>query len=728
MALDKIQPIAEQLLAHHLKGDDDWQKTLASAIEQSPFGVIVTDDKGIITYANQRVFDVSGYTPANVLGNRPALFQSGRTGKSVYTDLWTTILSGRTWIGEIENKKKNGDLFWEKVTITPLLNDAGEISHFVAVKEDVTQRRTDQAIKDYATTHDNITGLPNHVLFRDRIHQLINYCEIETTEASSPGFTVVQINILNFRHFNDTLGFATSNQLLKFIASLINEQLAPGESLARGNGARFLLLLPDAETAEAASKRYLDITQVFSQSVKFNNIPLKVNLIGGATLYPQHGDTEEQLLSLSEEALVLAKSSGDYQRLMFVSAIADGVAFSKAQFRAEVSRALEQQEFMLHYQPQVSAVDGRITGCEALIRWHHPDKGLVSPALFIPAAEKYDIIEPIGDWVLETAIKQLKTWQIHLPEGFTLAINLSAIQLSKPGLSKYVEELVNTHKVNPKFLEFEITESSIIANMENSVQLLRELRALGCAIAIDDFGTGYSNLSYLKQIPLDRLKVDRCFVQEMTHIAEDAQLSRLIVQISHTLGLKVVAEGIEDEAQCQLLQRFMCDYLQGFYFSKPVSAEDFLAQLKSYTPKVVQSSTEETLLVVDDEQAILSSIKRLMRKSSYRVLTANTPEEAMDLLAKHSVGVIISDQRMPGMTGSELLRRVKSMYPDTVRIMLSGYTDIDSVKAAVNEGAIYRFFLKPWEDDTLKKEIENAFALYRANIGQHEHPKYDPGI
>jgi EAL domain-containing protein (putative c-di-GMP-specific phosphodiesterase class I)/DNA-binding response OmpR family regulator len=379
----------------------------------------------------------------------------------------------------------------------------------------------------------------------------------------------------------------------------------------------------------------------------------------------------------------------------------------------DLRRALDEAQFILHYQPKVSCSTGKIKGAEALVRWQHPRHGMVPPDRFIPAMESLGLIIELGTWVLRTACRQARAWQA---EGFTdlaVAVNLSGRQLQDPDLYDTVAAALADSGLEPRLLELELTESFLVLDPEEAVRTLGRLKQLGVKISVDDFGTGYSSLAYLKRFPLDTLKVDRAFVRDIMADPNDASITRAIINLAHNLKLTVVAEGVETEAQLGLLIANNCDLVQGYYFSRPVPEEAFIAMLregKSLASQLIASQgARRTLLLVDDEEFILSSLKRILRRSNCRVLTADSALKGLQLLAENRVDVVISDQRMPGMAGVEFLRRVKDIHPDSVRMMLSGYTDLKSVTDAINEGAIYKFLTKPWDDDHLLANIEEAF-------------------
>jgi len=380
---------------------------------------------------------------------------------------------------------------------------------------------------------------------------------------------------------------------------------------------------------------------------------------------------------------------------------------------ADLRRALLRHEFLLHYQPQVSCKSGRIVGVEALIRWQHPTRGLVAPGEFIPLLEESGLIAPVGEWVLRTACRQACAWR---ETGFghpRVAVNLSGRQLETENLFAVVKAALDECGLEPAYLELELTESYLMRNPEEAIATLSRLKAIGVRVSVDDFGTGYSSLAYLKRFPLDIVKVDRSFIQNIAADADDAAITRAVISMAHSLKLDVIAEGVETEAQLGVLIANNCDAIQGYYFSRPVDADALAGMLREdrrLVSKLLEDGADaRTLLLVDDDEAILRVLELLLRGRGYRVLSATSAEQGLTLLGENRVDVVISDQRMPGMHGVEFLRRVKEIHPDSVRIMLSAYIDLKSVTDAINEGAIYKFLTKPWNNELLCTNIEEAF-------------------
>jgi EAL domain-containing protein (putative c-di-GMP-specific phosphodiesterase class I)/FixJ family two-component response regulator len=394
------------------------------------------------------------------------------------------------------------------------------------------------------------------------------------------------------------------------------------------------------------------------------------------------------------------------------------------QLETDLLSALSNGEFVLYYQPRASCVTGHIVGVEALIRWQHPQRGLVMPGGFLPSLEKTGLIVPVGEWVLRTACQQARAWQIANLGNVSAAVNLSARQLYSAGLFKLVKSLLDESGLEPAYLELELTESALMENSEHAIDTLSRLRDIGVSIVVDDFGTGHSSLSFLKRFPLAAVMIDQTFVRDICANPDDALITRAVISMAHSLKLEVIAEGVETEAQLGVLIASRCDMIQGYFFSRPVGGDAVAEMLREKRQLASRHFTDgsnvRTLLLVDDEENILNSLKRLLRGSGYRILTASSGTQGLQALGENRVDVIISDQRMPEMTGVEFLRRVKDIHPDSVRIVLSGYTELQSVTSAINEGAIYKFLTKPWDDELLRANIEEAFRR-KEMADEHRH-------
>ncbi|MDD5389192.1 MAG: EAL domain-containing protein [Gallionellaceae bacterium] len=381
-----------------------------------------------------------------------------------------------------------------------------------------------------------------------------------------------------------------------------------------------------------------------------------------------------------------------------------------------LSQALERGELELFFQPKGDLHNGRIAGAEALLRWRRGDT-LVLPGHFIPLAEHSGLVVPIGSWVIDSACARLRAWAERGYGETRLAVNVSARQFGAGDLETVVSEALARHAIEPGRLELELTESMLMDDPESAVIQLQRLKNLGIKLSLDDFGTGYSSFTYLSHFPIDTIKVDQSFVRHMVSNAKIAGIVAAIIGLAHKMHLHVVAEGVESEAQLAYLRRLGCDEIQGYFFSYPLPESDYLTLLsedKTLPGQPTAEGSQRTLLLVDDEPGILSALRRMLRYESYRVLTANNAAEGLELLALEAVQVVISDQRMPGLSGTEFLTRVKDMHPDCLRIILSGQADMASVIDAINDGAVYKFLTKPWDDEKLRERIREAFRFQAA--------------
>ena len=560
----------------------------------------------------------------------------------------------------------------------------------------------------YELAHfDPLTGLPNRLLFLDRLQQAM-----ARAQRLGEKLAVIYADLDRFKLINDTLGHSTGDGLLRQFALRLASGLRKSDALGRLDGDAFVLALPGLKNEEEAGVVARKLIATLKPSFQVEDREVFASASLGLSIYPDDATDCENLVRHAESAMYRAKEAGRNGYRFFTPAM-DEHASLRLRFDNELRQALARGEFTLFYQPKLSCTSGAIVGAEALIRWRHPVRGLVSPAEFIPILEELNLIDEVGTWVIGETCRQIARWQEKGIEAPTVAVNLSARQLDGNRLLATVRHALDSNGLRPDRLELELTESHLMRNVDEIVPLLAELRQLGVKLSVDDFGTGYSSLSYLKQFPLDAVKVDRSFVQDITADPDDASITRAVITMAHQLKLRVVAEGVETEGQVALLVANQCDEIQGFFFSRPVppdELETMIREKRGLAPELLRpGNRERTILLVDDEENILSSLRRLLRRDGYRILAASGGAEGLELLAKNAVDVIVSDQRMPTMTGVEFLRRVKTIHPDTVRIVLSGYTELQSITDAINEGAIYKFLTKPWDDDQLRANIEEAF-------------------
>lgn len=556
--------------------------------------------------------------------------------------------------------------------------------------------------------YDPLTGLPNTALFLDRLDQLVQAARRDRSEVF-----VIVLNVERFKQLNDSHGRHVGDQVLRMAARRLEEGFARRCSVARLGSDNFVLA--GAQTVnEAAGSLCEEILAALREPMLIEQRSLHLSVRMGVAVFPADAQDGEALFKNAEVALKQCKL-GKTPYLFYSPEINARLA-EKAALESMLRTALQARQFVLHYQPKVDLATGRITGAEALIRWQHPERGLVSPIEFIALAEETGLIVPIGAWVIRAVCAQQAAWLRDGVAAVPVALNLSALQFREADLLGVVLEALSDHDLEPGWVELELTESLVMQNPQEAQSTMRAFRDHGLRLSLDDFGTGYSSLAHLKRFPFDTVKIDRVFVTDITHNPDDAAIASAIIAMAHSLRMRVVAEGVETEAQLMFLRARHCDQIQGYYFSRPVPAQDFETLLRTGRSLELQLDLEavpQTLLMVDEDEATLSALRRALRGQGYRMLTATSGPQALGLLAVHAVQVIVCDQRMAKMTGRDFLSVVAKLYPDTMRIVLSGHTELQSVLDVINRGEIYRFLTKPWDDNLLRENIREAFQRHR---------------
>lgn len=602
----------------------------------------------------------------------------------------------------------------------PERDPSGRVVGVTAAIIDVTERHAAEEKIRMLAYHDLLTGLPNRRLLIDRLQQALSACARHMRHG---GMLLIDLDL--FKNVNDRFGHTEGDRMLIETAKRLTGCLRPGDTVARVastvarmGGDQFVVLLEDLDedALEAASQAtsvgeriHTALRQPYALADGLHDGSASI----GATLFGRADATStEGPLKRANRALHQAKADGR-DTLRFFDPVMQAEITERAALEAALRHAIEKKQFVLHYQPQVSLHTGNVTGVEALIRWQRDDGSIVAPNDFIPAAERTKLIIPIGRWVIEEACRQIRRWQDAGLPAIRVAVNVSAQQFLAGDLDAVVAAALTDNNVAPHCLEIELTESVLMQAPAEATRMLGRIKSTGVSVALDDFGTGYSSLAYLGQFPIDTLKIDRFFVQNMVTEPASATIAMTIIELAHRMRLTVVAEGVETLAQRELLRKHSCDQMQGYLFSRPLSEPDLRALLKG-GPQLPMSPAsqqyQKTLLIVDDEPSIISALRRTLRHEGYRILLANDGLQALELIALNDVQVLMADQRMTKMSGIELLRRTCVIAPDIVRLVLTGYTDLATVTQAVNEGYVYKFMTKPWEDDELRANIRDAFA------------------
>ncbi len=557
---------------------------------------------------------------------------------------------------------------------------------------------------NYLAYYDALTGLPNRSLLQDRIRQLT-----QNNPESSSKMALLWFNVDRFRNVNDTLGRHVGDVLLKLVALRLSEVVGRTNQIARIGADQFGCVLTHCGSpSDVAHFLREKVQPQIDKPFQVEGKELYLTLRAGIAMFPEDGHDADVLLTNAEAACREASASqGRYQ---FYATSMNTRVRNQLSIESKLHKALKSDQFLLHYQPKVGLHDGKITGMEALIRWQDPEVGLIPPAQFVPILEETGMIGEVGQWVIERALADHAQWCALGLVPPRIAVNVSAVQMRRADFADAVRKKLQAF--NASILDIEITESLFVEDVASCVQCLRKMREFGVRVAVDDFGTGYSSLAYLKKLPIDYLKVDQSFVKDVIYDPDAAAICIAIIDLAHNLKLKVIAEGVETEAQMNYLRRKHCDEIQGYYFSKPLSMQDMGQLLHTGACIPVPREPDapvRRILVVDDEPGILSALRRVLRRDGYEILAASSAKEGLRILGDHDVQVILSDQRMPEMSGTEFLSRVRDLYPETIRIILSGYTDLESIADAINRGSIYKFLTKPWDDDLLRENIREAF-------------------
>jgi len=561
-----------------------------------------------------------------------------------------------------------------------------------------------------ATHFDPLTGLLNAQGTREQIAKLS-----ATALEQQSRLCICAIDLEDFSLLNDRFGREGGDQLLRAVGERLQRLTHEGCIVGRIGGDTFALvgLQDDGDCGKFAKNHLL---AAFHDPFDLGGHPIQIAIHAGIAIYPVREDDYDTQVDLDHAVRAMQNARVRGEPIAFYSTNDEQTRSRSLSLESQLHAAIENNEFVLAYQPRLDIVSGEIVGAEALVRWQHPQQGLLPPADFIELAERSGLIRPLGTRIIQMVCTQQRAWHTSGVPIVPVAANVSGIQVNRDDLPRIVRQALADHALEPEWLELELTESAIMHDVVRSTKLLTELRDAGIRLSLDDFGTGYSSLSYLKRLPFNRVKIDRSFITDVTRSVEDATIALAIIAIARSLKLTSVAEGVETGAQLNFLAKNHCDEMQGFYFSPPVDPDTFASFLREHR-KLAALPTETTenrsVLVVDDEQSICRALTRLLRRDGYRILTANSGEKALDLLALHRVQVIISDQRMPGMTGTEFLDKVKSLYPDTIRVILSGYTDLNVITESVNRGAVFRFLTKPWNDDDLRAQIRDAFIQHQ---------------
>ena len=555
-------------LQQPLKENRERLRQAAAVFDCTREGVLVTDTQGLIVHVNRAFMEITGYQCEDVMGQRPSLFKSGRHSAHFYQQMFQALESTGEWSGEIWNRRKSGEVYPQWQTIRVIHDDQGQVSHYVAVFSDISAMKNSEHELAHLAHHDPLTDLPNRLLFTDRAEQAL-----ASAQVHKRGCALLLMDLDHFKIINDSLGHNVGDQLLKLVAERLSGLFGPGVTLARLGGDEFAVLAescPQVVQAAALAQRMLNAMKA---PFIFDGNQLFISASIGISLFPSDALSAEQLLRNADSALFKAKNAGREGYALYTEELT-AHAQNRVEIASELRRALDQQELRVYYQPVHDLLDSRLVGVEALVRWQHPERGLVPPGEFIPIAERTGLIADIDAWVMDQACRQMCQW---LAEGAPLsfiAVNVSSRLFARRELYEQVAQVLHATGLDPAFLELEVTESAVMDDPEVALEQLHRLRELGLRLAIDDFGTGYSSLLRLKRLPVQKLKIDQGFVAGLPWDEDDAAIVRVVIALAKSMGMQVHAEGIEQVEQARFLLDQECDMGQGYWFGRPMPAQE----------------------------------------------------------------------------------------------------------------------------------------------------------
>lgn len=546
---------------------------LSSALEQTADSVMITDRQGVIEYVNPAFEKVTGYSREEACGKTPVIINSGLNGKGEYERLWLSILRGDVYQNVLINRKKDGSLYYEEKTISPLKDSNGEITHFISSGKDITERMQTEERLHHLVNHDILTDLPNKALFMERLNNAISQAR-----GIDQRCAVLFIDLDRFKNINDTLGHTVGDLLLQAVPDRLRSCVRDRDVVARFGGDEFAVLLEKIPNSEAVAKVAAKLVEVLEKPYQVGEQDLYLSASIGISLSPDDSSDANTLIKHADTAMYRVKDTGrnSYQ---FYSTEMGVRAFERLSLETSLRYALERGEYELYFQPQIEMKSATIVGAEALLRWQHPELGLITPDKFIPLLEDTGLIIDVGEWVLDSACRQGKVWDELTERPFRMAVNLSGKQFRNESLIETISKVVANNGFNARQLDVEITETVLMQDDRVSLANIGGLKELGVQLSIDDFGTGYSSLSYLKRFPVDSIKIDRTFIRDVTTDPEDAAIVTAVIAMAHSLKLEVIAEGVEEESQVEFLSRYDCDLLQGYLYGRPLPQNEFRALL-----------------------------------------------------------------------------------------------------------------------------------------------------
>lgn len=543
--------------------------------------IFITDEKGKILRVNSSFIDLTGYSKDEIIGKNPKIIKSEHHDKEFYKNLWSTILTKGYIQVEIWNRNRDGEIFVAIESISSVKDDDGEIKYFIATLHDITARKSAEERITHMAHYDPLTNLPNRVLFQERFLHAIDIANRESSKVA-----LVFMDIDGFKKVNDTKGHQVGDKLLIQVAKIINSSLKKSDTLSRLGGDEFTIIFEGISSINYILPTCERILKELKKEIIIDNQSIYISASMGVSLYPNDGDNIHTLIQHADTAMYKAKESGK-DRLNFYEESMTIQAKERVLLETSIQSALQNGEFRVFYQPKISTQDGSVIGMEALVRWFSPERGMIPPDKFISVAEEMHIIDQIDMFVLEQVCKDMESWSKLGFNDLKVGVNLSGYDITTVNLFKNIKDIVEIHNINPKNIEFEITETFFVSFTKEHIKTLESLKEYGFMLSIDDFGTGYSSLGNLQKLPVDILKIDQSFIRTMSENDDNQTLVDMIINLSHTFSLKVIAEGVESEYQYEYLKNKNCNYIQGYLESKPLPKDEFEVYLRDKKSKLI---------------------------------------------------------------------------------------------------------------------------------------------
>jgi diguanylate cyclase (GGDEF)-like protein/PAS domain S-box-containing protein len=695
-----IQGIARDITRR--REEELEMRKLSNAVTQTADLIIITDARGVIEYVNPAFERVTGYPRADVVGRRPSILRSGRHDSDYFRDMWSVIGRGESFHDVLINRKRDGDLYYEDKTITPLQDSDGRITHYISTGRDVTEQLQARDRLLHLATHDPLTDLPNRTALAERIETAIARAAWTHRHPS-----VLFINLDRFKRINETLGREAGDRVLCAVAQRLGGQLRGGDVIARVSGDEFAVLLEDVHDPEDTPRVAEKLVAALQEPIVVGDHAPVVGASIGIAVYPADGTDAHTLLRNADTSMNMVKESGQGSVGFFSPEMGER-AQERFTMENDLRRALQREEFVLHFQPQIDLRTGRITAAEALLRWQHPRRGLVPPAAFIPLLEESGLMRPVGHWVLQEACRRLAAWHQTLATPPRVSVNLSATQLADPELASSFEAVLSQFGIEPLLLELEITETAIMRNVDLAAGVLRSLRETGIRIAVDDFGTGYSSMAYLKHFSVDTLKIDQTFTADICRDRNSFAIVRASIALARSLQLHVVAEGIETAPQIDALRLLGCNTAQGFYFSKPLPAGVFAELLGgSSTLDVPQPNTlmaGRRLVALSRDGPLNDVLRRLCAAGRSEITIVDGADEAMNAIDEPGAQVVVLDASAAGAQTSTLARRILAGGRAGTLIVVCEHVE----EAAFADEGIAHVLVRPLDLDFVQVAVMSA--------------------